>query len=200
MSFMPRERDTTGGFSLTEALVALAIAAFLAAVLTRFMSGTRINAFKVREEVAINVLSDSLLERLVAHDLQPGRTDGRSGSLRWHIDVAPIAYYANARSVAEKRRPASQATPFGQAGPMGQSSTGQSTALGQSNPLGQSTPGGQTGQLGLTAGAPAKPAAVWSAYHVIAVIRSPSGRSHEIDTIRIVQQRPEQRPAQDEQH
>jgi len=208
MSFVPRKRDATAGFSLTEALVALAIAAFLAAVLTRFMSGTRLNAFKVREEVAMDVLSDSLLERLVARELQPGRTDGRSGSLRWRIDVAPIAYYARARSVAEKKPAPGQQAPPGQTGPSGQSGFGQSSGPSLSNLLGQSALSSQTSPTGLSSGsnsfgaqpAPAKPAVIWSPFHVTAVISSPSGRSHEIDTIRIVQQRPQQQTAQDEQH
>ena len=191
---MLRRRDEQAGFSLIEALVALAIAAFLAAVLTRFMSGTRANAYLVREEVAMDVLSDGLLERVVARDLQPGRTDGRSGSLRWHVDVAPIAFYARAHSIAEKKPRTTQTGLPGQAG--------QTSPLGQAAVVGQTGSAGPAGQLEQTPGlgssdkeaqpaAQARPAARWNAYHVTAFINSPSGRSRSIDTLRIAQQQAE---------
>ena len=199
MSFMLRRREAQAGFSLIEALVALAIAAFLAAMLTRFMSGTRATAYLVREEVAMDVLSDGLLERVVARDLQPGRTDGRTGSLRWHIDIAPIAFYAQARSIAEKKPRTAQTGLPGQAG--------QTSPLGQAAVPGQAGFGGPAGQLGQTPGlsssdkegqtaAQARPAARWNAYHVTAFINSPSGRSRSIDTLRIAQQQAEPQSAQ----
>jgi type II secretory pathway pseudopilin PulG len=171
---MRQERNGTAGFSLTEALVALAIAAFLAAVLTRFVSATRVNALKVREAVAMDILSDSLLERLVARELQPGRTDGRSGALGWHIDVVPIAFYARARAVSEKKKP--------------------NTAAG-------TQPGGPglAPALNQNAVAKSQPAVTWVPYRVTAVIRASSGPSHAIDTFRIVPQQAEQRPDQPEQ-
>lgn len=160
-------RKGTAGFSLTEALVALAIAAFLVAILTRFVSGTRLNAFKVGEEVAMDILSDSLPQRLLARELQPGRTDGRSGAYRWYVDVVPIAFYASALSVHKKK-------PTATAG-------GQTVALGLSpvsNPAAVSR---------------SQPAITWNTYHVTAVVNAPSGRSHAIDTIAIAPQRAEQR-------
>src|SRR5215469_8321609 len=96
-----RGASASAGFSLTEALVALAIAAFLAAVLTRFVSTTRANALRIRQEVAMDILGDNLLERLGSRELQPGRTDGRNGALRWRIDVAQITFSAHALSLAE---------------------------------------------------------------------------------------------------
>ena len=171
-------RNKTAGFSLVEALVALAIAAFLAAILTRFVSGTRFNAFKVREEVAMDILSDNLLERFVTRELQPGRTDGRSGALGWHIDITPIAFYARARSVHEKKR----ATAGG----------GQANAPGLPLMSNNSDKAPQ-------AAAQSAPVVTWNPYHITAVINTPSGRSHAVDTIRIAPQQAEQQPAQADQ-
>ena len=171
---MRQARDRTAGFSLTEALVALAIAAFLAAVLTRFISATHVNASKVREEVAMDILSEGLLERLVARELQPGRTDGRSGALRWHIDVAPIAFNARTRSLSEKKPIA--AADIQPAGP------GLRSILNQDS--------GSKSQAVLT----------WVPYRVTAVISAPSGQSHAMDTIRIISQRAEERTDQASQH
>ena len=99
-----RKRNSgTAGFSLVEALVALAIAALLAAVLTRFVSGTRANAQNVREEIALELASDDLLEHLAIGKSLPGRIDGRSGRLAWHVDIEPIAFSANAEVVSEKK-------------------------------------------------------------------------------------------------
>src|ERR1700728_2121926 len=103
MSFVSPRRSGTAGFSLAEALVALAIAAFLVAALTRFVSTTRANALQIREGVAIDMLGESLLERLGVTQVQPGGTNGRTGALFWHIDVAPIVFYAHATSISEKK-------------------------------------------------------------------------------------------------
>ena len=145
--------STSSGFSLTEALVALAIAAFLAAVLTRFVSGTRANALRVRQELAIDILSDSLLERLGSRELQlqPGRTDGRNGALRWHIDVAPITFSVHALSVAEKKPVNSAAlTNAPGSGPAVGSVGGfGASAVGSSGASSSSTPGWALGLLPL---------------------------------------------------
>src|SRR5215475_14285103 len=100
---MRQGRNRRAGFSLAEVLVALAIAAFLAAVLTRFVSSTRMNAFKVREQMAMEILSDSLLERVAAREPQAGRADGRSGDFRWRLEISSIPVYVRAIAVSEKK-------------------------------------------------------------------------------------------------
>jgi len=195
------KRNETAGFSLTEALVALAIAAFLAAVLTRFASSTRLNAFKVREEIAMDVLSDSLLERVVVRGLQPGRTDGRSGALAWHLDVAPVVFYASARSVSEKK-PATagggQATAVGLTPASSNAGTGPPTAGGgQLSSLGSTSASNNTDKESQGV-VQSQPRVTWNTYHITAVINAPSGRSHAIDTIRIARQQVEQ-PGQADQ-
>jgi type II secretory pathway pseudopilin PulG len=180
MSFVSPRRSGTAGFSLLEALVALAIAAFLVAVLTRFVSGTRANALQIRETLALDMLGESLLERLGATQLRPGRTNGRSGALFWHIDVSPIVFYAHATSMGEKKR-----------GPVA-TAPGQAPVVGLTAPT---TPAPQTPQT------PDKQPArvVWNPYHVKATISRPSGQTYEIDTIRIVLQKPEKAPTQADQ-
>jgi hypothetical protein len=159
---------------LVEALVALVIAALLAAVLTRFASNTRINALKIRQQVTMDVLGDSLLEHVGADQLQPGRTDGRIGGLAWRLDVSPISVYARATSVSEKN-PAqldgrqSSAAPFS---PLLNGSENQPTALQP------------------------KPMISWTVYRLTAAISAPSGRSHTIETIKVS---PQQAAEQDVQ-
>jgi type II secretory pathway pseudopilin PulG len=180
MSFVSPRRSRTAGFSLAEALVALAIAAFLVAVLTRFVSSTRANALQIREEVAMDMLSESLLERLGVTQLKAGRTNGRTGALFWHIDAAPIVFYAHATSVAEKKR-----------GPG--AATGQPPAVGLTALTGQTTSTTETPNK-------SAPRVTWIPYHIKAAIRRPSGHSHEIDTIRIVLQKPEKTSTEADQH
>src|SRR6516225_514368 len=97
------KHDPIAGFSLAEALVALVIAALLAAVLTRFASSTRMNALKIREQVTVDILGDSLLEHVSADHLQVGRTDGRIGNLGWRLEVSPISIFVRATSVSERK-------------------------------------------------------------------------------------------------
>ena len=205
---MPREASPTSGFSLTEALVALAIAAFLGAALTRFVSGTRANALQVRQEVAMDLLSDSLLETLGARELQPGRRDGRSGALRWHIDVGPMTFSAHALSLSEKKlgNAAPQSNGLGAAPGNSPAAAGLPSAASSGGTAG-SAPGWAVGLAATmsssqtasaptsssqAASAPAGPKFRWIPYRVAVVITSPTGRSHAVDTIRLVQSSEEQ--------
>jgi prepilin-type N-terminal cleavage/methylation domain-containing protein len=94
-----KTRGRTSGFSLAEVLVALAVAAMMAAVLTRYVGGTRANAAQVRERLELWTLSQSMLDGL-SNTLSPGTSSGRSGAYRWHREVAPIAFDAVVRMEA----------------------------------------------------------------------------------------------------
>jgi prepilin-type N-terminal cleavage/methylation domain-containing protein len=72
----------TCGFSLTEVLVALAVAAMMAAVLTRYVAGTRFNAAQVRERLELWTISQSMLDGLTK-TLSPGTSSGQIGAYRW---------------------------------------------------------------------------------------------------------------------
>jgi prepilin-type N-terminal cleavage/methylation domain-containing protein len=173
---MRQGRNTRAGFSLAEVLVALAIAAFLAAVLTRFVSGTRMNAFKVREQMAMEILSDSLLERVAARESQPGRADGRSGDFRWRLEISPVPVYMRAISVSEKKPAQGEAR--------------------QPNARGFTLSTGESSKQ-MAAAPPARTR--WKAYRLAATIGAPSGRSHAIDTVRLLPEQSEQQPAQADQ-
>jgi len=150
----------SAGFSLAEALIALAIAAMLAAVLTRMVSNTRMSAGKIRELVEMITLGDSLLEQTPSPS--EGTTAGRSGTLAWRISAIPIDFAPVPRRVNVKSADAAQ----GHA-----PSTGMGAGL-------------QNTQNASTAAQPAPPpAADWIPYHVVVVIQSPSGRKYESDTI-----------------
>jgi prepilin-type N-terminal cleavage/methylation domain-containing protein len=87
------ENNHSAGFSLVEALVALAIAAILAVALTRFVAGTRANAALVDEMLEMAAMADTLLTDLPGEKpIRAGRIEGRSGTLAWRINVTPVAF------------------------------------------------------------------------------------------------------------
>jgi prepilin-type N-terminal cleavage/methylation domain-containing protein len=79
----------TCGFSLTEVLVALAVAAMMAAILTRYVAGTSFNVAQVRERLEVWTLSQSMLDGL-SKTLSPGTSSGQIGTYRWNREIAPI--------------------------------------------------------------------------------------------------------------
>jgi prepilin-type N-terminal cleavage/methylation domain-containing protein len=89
----------TCGFSLPEVLVALAVAGMMAAVLTRYVAGTRLNAAQVRERVELWTISQSMLDGL-STTLSPGASSGQIGAYRWHREISPIASDAAAQTEA----------------------------------------------------------------------------------------------------
>jgi type II secretory pathway pseudopilin PulG len=154
---VPSDRRSAG-FSLAEALVALAIAAMLAVGLTRLVSNTRANTGKIRELVEMMTLSDSLLEQTLSQ--QPGITQGHTGRFAWRIAVAPMAFGAVARRVNKKTLPAADQHPS-------KISDQSSTSDGFSS---KSTP---------------EPVANKIPLRVNVLVESPSGRRYAADTIRI---------------
>ena len=83
--------NTEAGFTLIEALVALAIvAAVLAsigAVIATTVKGTR----SIDQRLALTGTAETLLAALPARDLlKPGRQSGELAGHRWRIDVAPM--------------------------------------------------------------------------------------------------------------
>ena len=164
MSPMPRSHSRSG-FSLVEALVALAIAALLTATVTRLIVDTRVNAARVGEMTEMAALGETLLARVASSaGLRPGRTDGRRGVFAWRIDVAPIPFAAKARVRAEKK--AAEPAPA-------EGGKTNATAKAPALPEGTSTR------------APAAPPQHWVTYRVAVVIEAPSGRTYAVDTIRV---------------
>jgi type II secretory pathway pseudopilin PulG len=158
MSSMVLRDHRSAGFSLAEALVALAIAAVLAVALTRLVSNTRANAGKIRELVEMMTLSDSLLEQTTSQ--QPGITQGRTGRFAWRVAIVPMAFNAVARRVNEKV--------------LAVADQHQSKASGSTSDSSSSKPTPAPEQ------APSK-----IPFRVNVLVESPSGRRYAADTIRI---------------
>jgi prepilin-type N-terminal cleavage/methylation domain-containing protein len=97
------KREKTGGptcgFSLAEVLVALAVAAMMAAILTPFVAGTRFNAAQVRERLELWTIAQSMLDGL-GETLSPGTSSGQNGAYRWRREIAPITAEAVAQTEA----------------------------------------------------------------------------------------------------
>ena len=90
---MSRKRSSSGvaGFTLIEALVALAIIAAvlssIGAVIATTVKGTR----SIDQRLALAGSAETLLVALPARDLlKPGRQSGELAGHRWRIDVAPM--------------------------------------------------------------------------------------------------------------
>jgi general secretion pathway protein I len=83
--------DGTAGFTLIEALVALAIVAAvlgsIGAVIATTVKGTR----GIDQRLALGGTAETLLAALPARTLlKPGRQSGETAGHRWRIDVAPM--------------------------------------------------------------------------------------------------------------
>ena len=83
--------DGVAGFTLIEALVALAIIAAvlssIGAVIATTVKGTR----SIDQRLALAGTAETLLAALPARDLlKPGRQSGELAGHRWRIDVAPM--------------------------------------------------------------------------------------------------------------
>jgi general secretion pathway protein I len=83
--------DGVAGFTLIEALVALAIVAAvlssIGAVIATTVKGTR----SIDQRVALTGAAETLLAALPARNLlKPGRQTGETAGHRWRIDVAPM--------------------------------------------------------------------------------------------------------------
>lgn len=83
--------DGVAGFTLIEALVALAIVAAvlssIGSVIAVTVKGTR----SIDQRLALTGAAETLLAELPARDLlKPGRQSGELAGHRWRIDVAPM--------------------------------------------------------------------------------------------------------------
>jgi len=84
--------DGTAGFTLIEALVALAIVAAvlssIGAVIATTVKGTR----SIDQRLALTGAAETLLAALPARNLlKPGRQSGELAGHRWRIDVSPMS-------------------------------------------------------------------------------------------------------------
>jgi general secretion pathway protein I len=97
--------DSIRGFTLIEALVALAIVAAvlssIGAVIATTVKGTR----SIDQRLALTGAAETLLAELPARGLlKTGRQSGELAGHRWRIDVSPLNATAAARDTPRKRR------------------------------------------------------------------------------------------------
>jgi general secretion pathway protein I len=96
--------DGVAGFTLIEALVALAIVAAvlssIGAVIATTVKGTR----SIDQRLALSGTAETLLAGLPARNLlKPGRQSGETAGHRWRIDVSPMNL-ADASDAPQTRR------------------------------------------------------------------------------------------------
>lgn len=169
MSSRFRKRNRSAGFSLGEVLVALAIAAMMAAMLTRFVGGTRLNAARIGEALEMSTLGETLLARVGSGtSLGSGRTDGRSGDFRWRIEIEPLPFSAVARRVNEKSSSASE---------KGDADGARTKFAASSMKLDVAEKSGPKSVVA--------PHSNWITYRIVVAVEGPTGRKHVADTVRI---------------
>lgn len=91
---MSRESPSSGqaGFTLIEALVALAIVAIALASIGGMVATVSRGTRSVSQRVALVAAAESLLTELPARNaLVPGRQSGQKDGNRWSVDISPIA-------------------------------------------------------------------------------------------------------------
>jgi len=91
----PADLDAPGnnaGFTLIEALVALAVIAVSLAVIGSVVAANVRGTITVAQRISLLETARSLLTALPDRgDLTPGNTSGEMGGNRWRIDVLPFA-------------------------------------------------------------------------------------------------------------
>ncbi len=139
--------------------MALAVALALSAALTHAVGVTRGNASRIRELVDMMTLGNNLLEQTPAGKLQAGRIDGRSGALSWRIEIAPADYIASTRQASASSQN------------NGTASRGTLNVAARSNGSNE-------------AAASNEAAEEWTAYHIVIVVKTSSGREYVADTVK----------------
>ena len=97
---MSRENPLKGeaGFTLIEALIALAIVAIALASIGGLVATVSRGTRSVSQRAALAAAADSLLTELPARNsLVPGRQSGQKDGNRWSVDIPPIAQGATGR-------------------------------------------------------------------------------------------------------
>jgi general secretion pathway protein I len=86
-----RSSDGIAGFTLIEALVALAIVAAVLASIGGVIATTAKGTRSIDQRLALAGAAETLLAGLPARDLlKPGQQSGELAGHRWRIDVSPV--------------------------------------------------------------------------------------------------------------
>lgn len=88
---MSRRSSNAAGFTLIEALVALAIIAAVLGTIGSVISATARGTRAIDQHLALAGTAETLLAELPARNLlKPGRASGELAGSRWRVDVAPM--------------------------------------------------------------------------------------------------------------
>jgi general secretion pathway protein I len=83
--------NDVAGFTLIEALVALAIVAAVLSSIGLVIATTAKGTRSIEQRLALTGTAETLLGALPARDqLKPGRQSGETGGHRWRIEVSPL--------------------------------------------------------------------------------------------------------------
>ena len=83
--------DGTAGFTLIEALVALAIIAIVLGTIGSVIAVTTRGTRSIDQRLALASTAETLLADLPARGLlKPGRQSGQLAGSRWRVDIAPM--------------------------------------------------------------------------------------------------------------
>lgn len=86
-----RRSDGEAGFTLIEALVALAIVATVLTSIGMVVATTVRGTRSIDQRLALTGTAEALLASIPARDLlKPGRQTGEFGGHRWRMDIAPM--------------------------------------------------------------------------------------------------------------
>lgn len=85
-----RSCSDTAGFTLIEALVALAIIAVVLGTIGSVIATTAKGTRAIDQRLALAGTAETLLADLPARALKPGRRSGELAGSRWRVDVAPM--------------------------------------------------------------------------------------------------------------
>jgi type II secretory pathway pseudopilin PulG len=166
------DSPATAGFVLVEVLVAVGVAAALMAVLIRSFSQTWSGVNYVREEAEATLLGRSMLtEAIQRNRITPGTQEGVVGRYAWKLTtvVLPIAVQQKQQQQQQQQQQQTQAQQQLQRPPQQQG--------GQPQPQQGPDQGQQQEQQ-------QPPSAL---YHLIIVLKGPSGRANRLDTYKISQ-------------
>lgn len=90
---MSRRCSGQAGFSLVEALCAVAIAASAIAVLTGGVGGALKGTRSLDQHLGARIILQSILEdELAAAGTSPAQRQGQSGPYRWRLAIAPAGF------------------------------------------------------------------------------------------------------------
>ena len=159
----PTAKPANAGFVLVEVLVAVGVAAALMAVLIRSFSQTWSGINYVRDEAEATLLARSMLaEATQRNRIAPGTQEGVIGRYAWRLTTVVLPIQVQQQQQQQQTQAQQQLQR-----PPSQQQAGQQSAAQQGQEQPQQPP--------------------QALYHLIVVLKGPSGRANRLDTYKIGQ-------------